>query len=104
MEVYDDLDGSRLVGDRHDLTFGLEGRRYEMRLSEANASTPREVFAPYIERARRLRLPTPSVGEHGSGQDVPGSVVRAWAVSQAIPVAARGRIEAQRMQRYPNAH
>ena len=41
----DDLDGSEASGT---VDFGLDGRRYEIDLSEANAARLREALAPFV--------------------------------------------------------
>jgi hypothetical protein len=45
----DDLDGSQASGT---VDFGLDGRRYEIDLSEANAARLREALAPFVSVAR----------------------------------------------------
>src|SRR5215212_3541480 len=46
----DDLDGSDASGT---VSFGLDGRTYEIDLSEANAARLRDVLAPFVAAARR---------------------------------------------------
>jgi hypothetical protein len=53
----DDLDGSP---DAHPVRFGLDGRQYEIDLTDAHAHQFRELLAPYVSAGRRLaktRLP-----------------------------------------------
>ena len=45
----DDIDGSEAT---ETVSFGLDGRTYEIDLNEANAEDPREVLAPYVVAAR----------------------------------------------------
>jgi hypothetical protein len=45
----DDLDGSEASGT---VDFGLDGRRYEIDLSEGNAARLREALAPFVGVAR----------------------------------------------------
>ena len=47
----DDLDGSP---DAHPVRFGLDGRDYEIDLTDAHADQFRELLAPYLSAARRL--------------------------------------------------
>ena len=47
----DDLDGSL---DAHTVRFGLDGREYEIDLTDAHAQQFREVLAPYVTAGRRL--------------------------------------------------
>ena len=46
----DDIDGSQAA---HTVAFALDGRHYEIDLSEANAAALREVFSPYVAVSRR---------------------------------------------------
>jgi Lsr2 len=43
----DDLDGSEAAGT---ITFGLDGRTYEIDLSDENADKLRHALAPYLEQ------------------------------------------------------
>ena len=47
----DDLDGRP---GAHTVRFGLDGRAYEIDLTEAHARQFREVLAPYVSAGRRL--------------------------------------------------
>src|ERR687890_2480042 len=46
----DDLDGSEASGT---VDFGLDGRRYEIDLSDDNAATLRDALAPFVGAARK---------------------------------------------------
>lgn len=49
VKLTDDIDG----GDADEtVAFSLDGKSYEIDLSERNASVLRKAFAPYIEKAR----------------------------------------------------
>lgn len=50
--VPDDLDGPPTLADEF-LTFGLDHREYDIRLSAANAERLRKVLAPYVAAGRR---------------------------------------------------
>jgi hypothetical protein len=63
----DDLDGSEASGT---VDFGLDGRRYEIDLSDDNAAKLRDALAPFVGAARKS-------GGRGSGSR--GSVGRATA-------------------------
>ncbi|WP_299932970.1 Lsr2 family protein [uncultured Nocardioides sp.] len=49
--LVDDLDGSEAVTT---VTFGLDGRNYEIDLSDSNEAALRDVLAPYVDGARKL--------------------------------------------------
>ncbi|WP_342365716.1 MULTISPECIES: Lsr2 family protein [Plantibacter] len=52
--LIDDLDGVELArGSGETVRFGLDGRDYEIDLSDHNAAELREVLAPYVGAGRR---------------------------------------------------
>ena len=96
----DDLDGSEASGT---VDFGLEGRNYQIDLSEKNAAKLREALAPFIDAARKA-------GGRGSGhgrargrqqaaEETPAkssraetAAIREWARANGHMVNDRGRI------------
>jgi uncharacterized membrane protein len=106
--LIDDLDGS--VADET-ITFGLDGRAYEIDLSNQNATQLRKALADYAAHARnaslnpataRRRVPAaPAVG-NSSGVDTAGA--RAWARSNGYAVNNRGRISSEVLEAYRAAH
>lgn len=54
IEYFDDLDGTPIEA-RNTMTFGLEGRVYEIDLSEANAHRLQKALTPFVSVARRNR-------------------------------------------------
>jgi hypothetical protein len=103
VELLDDLDGSEAV---ETIVFALNGQSYEIDLGEKNAGKLRKVLAPFVEAGRKqggskrakTRVPVRS-GDHPN----PGEV-RAWAASQGIEVAGRGRVPADIITKYQAAH
>ena len=88
-----------LTGEDADETvsFALDGRAYEIDLTEANATALREALAPYIgaaRRAGRLSVPTARRGQplRHVATEVDPAAVRAWAASNGYEVSPRGRI------------
>ncbi|MET9348100.1 histone-like nucleoid-structuring protein Lsr2 [Streptomyces termitum] len=91
----DDIEGGAAA---ETVTFGLDGKMYEIDLNAANAEKLREALAPYLAAGRKL------TGKAAAG--VTGSTVtythtalapdpaavRAWAQSNKMDVPARGRI------------
>lgn len=53
-EYFDDLDGTRIDAG-NTVTFGLDGRTYEIDLSEANRARLRDALEPFLSGARRDR-------------------------------------------------
>ena len=104
VELLDDLDGG--VADET-LTFGLDGRTYEIDLSTANAKSLREAIDPYLAVARwvsvraatgsRLRGKVPAQGD---GNATDAAVIREWALTNGFEVNSRGRIPANVREAY----
>lgn len=56
--LVDDLDGTDLErGSGETIRFGVDGRAYEIDLSDDNAAALREALQPYTEAGRRI-VPT----------------------------------------------
>lgn len=53
--LIDDLDGTDLErGSGETIRFGVDGRTYEIDLSDDNAAALREALRPYTEAGRRI--------------------------------------------------
>jgi len=113
----DDLDGSDASGT---FDFGLEGRAYQIDLSDDNAAKLRDALAPFIGAARKA-------GGRGSGrgsgrgraraqrqtataEDKPArsnreetAAIREWARANGHKVNDRGRISKSVMEAYQAA-
>ena len=93
-----------LTGEPADTTvkFGIDGREYELDLTDANAQELRDLFARYIAVARKVGArPTTrpaAVPKPFSGFDP--AAVRAWAAGNGITVNARGRIKSEVIEAY----
>ncbi|MCX2970558.1 Lsr2 family protein [Streptomyces sp. TRM70308] len=83
----DDLEGGEAV---ETVTFGLDGKSYEIDLSSANAKKLRGALAPYVQAGRK-RSRSGKTYERTSLAPDP-QTVRAWAQSNGYDVPARGRI------------
>ena len=101
-----------LVCDLHDgdvpgtetVTYGLDGRTYEIDVCDAHAAELRDAFAPYVGAGRRVG--TRGRGRRGAGgvsRSVDPAAVRAWARSKGIKVSERGRISADVLDQYAAA-
>ncbi|WP_034087927.1 histone-like nucleoid-structuring protein Lsr2 [Streptacidiphilus albus] len=103
VELLDDLDGSEAV---ETIVFALNGQSYEIDLGEKNAGKFRKALAPFVEAGRKqggAKRGKTRVSVRSGGQPNP-VVVRAWASSQGIEVAARGRVPAEVITKYQAAH
>jgi hypothetical protein len=100
------VDGSRAEGT---ITFGLEGKRYEIDLSKKNAAALRKALAPYIESARSVRVASVrgarrGVAIRGSSGRSDLDAIRMWARDNGHQVADRGRISSAVIEAYDAAH
>jgi hypothetical protein len=99
----DDLDGSPAS---ETVTFGLDGKTYEIDLNEKNAGKLRDALAPYVGAgrsvggARRGRKPSSASGNLGPT----AREVRDWARSNGYDVPDRGRIPADVRSAFDAAH
>jgi Lsr2 len=102
--LVDDIDGGKAV---EEVRFSYQGVDYEIDLSARNAKALDKAVSPYVNAARR-------VGGRRSGSRRPAGTsssrgpesreVREWATRQGIKVSARGRIPADVMRHYQEAH
>jgi len=106
----DDLDGSE---GHETVTFALDGKPFEIDLSQDNAAALREALAPFVEAARafhpvqataapRRRTASRGTAVSPSGDDV--AAIRAWAAENGYTVSARGRLSADVRDAYAAAH
>jgi hypothetical protein len=95
----DDLDGGEADGT---VVFGMDGKQYEIDLSEENAAKLRDLLAPYVGAGRKVgvgsRPPRTSSVPRTNRED--SKVIREWAVAQGLTVSARGRISSEVLQAY----
>lgn len=85
--LFDDIDGSEAT---ETIAFGLDGRSYEIDLSEINAGELRKALAPYVEAGRKRSRSGKAYRQTEVAPDP--SAVRAWAQANHMEVPARGRI------------
>ncbi|GAA2604287.1 Lsr2 family protein [Streptomyces axinellae] len=83
----DDIDGGEAA---ETVTFGLDGRSYEIDLTTDNAKRLRTELAPFVEAGRKRA----KSGKTYHRTPVPPDprAVRAWAESNGFEVPAKGRI------------
>lgn len=104
-KLIDDIDGSPADTT---VTFALDGERFEIDLSDANAAQMRESLAPWIAGARPLRgraTGRPGAGaarRSRSGAPSEAQAIREWARENNIEVSDRGRIKAEIVEMYNN--
>ncbi len=98
----DDIDGTP---GAETVLFSLDGKSYEIDLSEKNADALREAFAPWIGAGRRVSGPTVAETRRRPARRSEDTAdIRRWAAENGIPVSTRGRISADLRARYEAAH
>ncbi|PJE96908.1 hypothetical protein CUT44_15235 [Streptomyces carminius] len=95
----DDIEGGEAS---ETVTFGLDGKSYEIDLNRENAKKLRMSLAPYV-RAGRKRSRSGGTYHHTSVAPDPAAV-RAWARSNGFEVPPRGRIPKKVYDAFDEAH
>jgi hypothetical protein len=105
VSLVDDIDGSVASST---VGFSLDGKSYELDLSDKNAGKLRDVLAPFVAsarrlggRARRASGGTPTVARTTDRQRT--TAIREWARKNGHEVADRGRIPANIIEAYEKA-
>ncbi|MEU3251092.1 Lsr2 family protein [Streptomyces sp. NPDC006997] len=101
-QLVDDLDGSEAS---ETIVFGLDGRTYEIDLSEKNAAKLRKVLEPYVDKGRKTSQ-TRGGKRAGAGRatgDSDTAQIRAWAKENGYEVNDRGRVPADIKEAYAKA-
>jgi nucleoid-associated protein Lsr2 len=104
VELIDDLDGGKA---EETVTFGLDGRSFNIDLSGRNAKALRKALAPFVGSARKLGTARQSRGSARKTTVRSGpstQEVRDWARSQGMQIADRGRIPADVTAQFQAAH
>ena len=112
VKFVDDLDGSDAAGT---VLFAIDGRAYEIDLSEDNAARLRESLASFVAAARKgggaaaagRRTPkmTASSGRRPQPLDrEQTAAIRAWARQNGHQVSERGRISKTVVDAFQAAH
>lgn len=96
VELTDDIDGGKAD---ETVTFGLDGKSYEIDLTDKNAAKLRDAFSEYVGAARRSGGSTGAGSSRGrrsggSRSKNDTAAIREWAVANGHKVSARGRIPA----------
>lgn len=100
VELLDDIDGKPAA---ETVSFGLDGREFEIDLSEKNAKALRKALEPWAASARRVGGRKPRAASRtGSGVDT--RAVRAWATENGIEISTRGRIASEVLEKYQAAN
>lgn len=110
VELVDDLDGT-VSEDISTVSFGLDGVSYEIDLTEDNAESLRKTFEDVITAGRRVggrvkrgsaataKRPAPTAADREKTRSI-----RDWARHHGFDLADRGRIPADVIAAYDQAH
>jgi len=82
------------------VNFGLDGRDYEIDLTDANAEELREALGRYVEAGRKVGGKRRRRQSSSPSADVDPKAVRAWAAAKGYEVSNRGRIPAAVLEAY----
>ena len=104
VELTDDLTGDAA---EETVTFGIDGKTYEIDLSEKNASALREALAAYVSAGRRAGgssgIVKPRSGGKTNSDGYDPAAVRAWASSNGHAVSSRGRVSKELVEAFKAA-
>ena len=96
--LIDDIDGSEAA---ETVKFGLDGREYEIDLTEAHAAELREMLARYVSVARRLGKAGTPYKRTTVAPQRDTKAIRAWAHANGWEnLSDRGRIPEEVMKAY----
>jgi uncharacterized membrane protein len=99
-ELTDDIDGSEAVAT---VTFGYQGRQYEIDLNQKNFDRLAKALAPFIQHGRTVRADGRQRrrrGAAGTTRATDTKAIRQWARERGLQVSERGRIPAAIVERY----
>jgi len=97
----DDINGAAAA---ETVSFALDGKAYEIDLSEGNARALREALAPWIAAGRRAGGRAVDRSPKPPRRSADTADIRRWAAENGIQVSTRGRISADLRARYEAAH
>ena len=104
VRLVDDLDGGEAA---ESVAFSIDGKFYEIDLSEKHAAALRDVFAPFVGSARRAgggpATTRQKAASARSGRPREATAaIREWANANGHEVSARGRIPSAVLEAYEN--
>ena len=97
----DDLDGSPAT---ETVSFGLDGKTYEIDLNDKNAKALRDAMARYVGAARRSGGSRGTAAKRRTQVGTSAREIRDWARSNGHKVPDRGRIPADVRSAFDAAH
>lgn len=106
IRLIDDIDGEPAA---ETITFGIDGKGYEIDLTEAHAGQLREVLTQHARAARplgrvqtgnRRRTTSAPAPKRTAADREQNDAIRAWGRRRGMTVADRGRIPAEVLEAY----
>lgn len=110
VRLIDDLDGEQAA---ETVEFGIDGKNYEIDLSDANAALLRDALALYVASARRTTASTrrrAAAAPAGGAARRPAidreqnQAIREWARKRDLKISDRGRIPSEVLEAYHKEH
>lgn len=104
IQLIDDMDGGEA---ELTISFGYEGKTYEIDLSQKNADKLHKAINPFVANARRVGGRNPrAVAPAPSGRNSSERLgqIREWARANGHQVSDRGRISGDIMAAFEAAH
>ena len=96
------------------ITYSIDDEFYSIDLTEENAQAFRKVLAPYIEVSAVAEAPRKTVSRSVATSSTPSApakrspeelaAIRAWARENGHEVSGRGRIKAEIIEAFEDAH
>jgi hypothetical protein len=113
--LVDDISGDEIPkGAGKTIAFSIDGKSYEIDLSDKNAEKFTKALEPYISAARKTSASTATTparatrakgGAKATSRWSAGyATVRAWAQENGLEVSEKGRVADSVMQAYEDAH
>lgn len=105
-QLTDDIDGTVLEQDEgKQITFSVEGRAYEIDLSDKNADKFYKALTPYVDAARSVKTGASTRGGQSvrAKSDLDLGAIRKWARANGHTVSDRGRVPATVVEAYKAA-
>jgi hypothetical protein len=103
VKLLDDIDGGEAA---ESVAFSLDGKSYEIDLSEKHAAALRDAFAPFVGSARRAggsaTASRPRMSARTGRSREETAAIREWATANGLEVSARGRISSTVLAAYEN--
>lgn len=86
------------------VTFGADGKDYEIDLTAEHAASLRKQLAAFVDRARQVQRRAPRLGTRSAASRERSQAIRAWARQEGFEVAEHGRLPAELTREYDLAH